>query len=286
MTTVAILGTGIMGSAMARRLLAHGYKVRAWNRTRARAESLAANGAEVTDTPRAAATGADVLLTILSDGPTIAAAMTGSDGALAGAARGSLWLQMSTVGVAPCLRLSALAAGAGLVYVDAPVMGTKAPAERGELTILGSGPADAEAKARPIFEKLGKKILWLGEAGAGSRMKLCGNSWVTGMTAALSETIKFARVLGVDPKAFMEMLEGGPLDSGYARMKGGHMIAGDFPPSFPLRLALKDIRLILESAEAAGVNLPLTTTVERSFTAALETGHGDEDMAAVIKALD
>jgi len=286
MTTVAILGTGIMGSAMARRLLAHGYKVRAWNRTRARAESLAANGAEVTDTPRAAATGADVLLTILSDGPTIAAAMTGSDGALAGAARGSLWLQMSTVGVAPCLRLSALAAGAGLVYVDAPVMGTKAPAERGELTILGSGPADAEAKARPIFEKLGKKILWLGEAGAGSRMKLCGNSWVTGMTAALSETIKFARVLGVDPKAFMEMLEGGPLDSGYARMKGGHMIAGDFPPSFPLRLALKDIRLILESAEAAGVNLPLTTTVERSFTAALEKGHGDEDMAAVIKALD
>jgi 3-hydroxyisobutyrate dehydrogenase len=286
MTTVAIFGTGIMGSAMARRLLAHGYKVRAWNRTRARAESLAANGAEVADSPRAAATGADVLLTILSDGPTIEAAMTGPDGALAGAARGALWLQMSTVGVAPCLRLSALAAGAGIVFVDAPVMGTKAPAERGELTILGSGPADAEARARPIFEKLGKKILWLGEVGAGSRMKLVGNSWVTGMTTALSETITFARVLGVDPKAFMEMLEGGPLDSVYARMKGGHMIAGDFPPSFPLRLALKDIRLILESARAAGVSLPLTTTVERSFTAALEKGHGDEDMAAVIKALD
>jgi len=286
MTTVAILGTGIMGSAMARRLLAHGFEVRVWNRTRARAESLAANGAAVTDSPRAAATGADVLLTILSDGPTIEAAMTGADGALAGVARGTLWLQMSTVGVAPCSRLAVLAEGAGLLYVDAPVMGTKAPAERGELTILGSGPAAAEARARLIFEKLGKKILWLGEAGAGSRMKLVGNSWVTGMTTALSETITFARVLGVDPKAFMEMLEGGPLDSAYARMKGGQMITDDFPPSFPLRLALKDIRLILESASAAGVSLPLTTTVERSFTGALEKGHGDEDMAAVIKALD
>ena len=221
-----------MGSAMARRLLAHGFKVRAWNRTRARAEPLAARGAEVTDSPRAAASGADVLLTILSDGPTIEAAMTGPDGALAGAARGTLWLQMSTVGVAPCARLSSLAAGAGLVFVDAPVMGTKDPAERGEITILASGPADAEGRARPIFEKLGKKILWLGEAGAGSRMKLVGNSWVTGMTTALSETITFARVLGVDPKKFMEMLTGGPLDSAYAQLKGGYMIADQFP-QFP-----------------------------------------------------
>jgi 3-hydroxyisobutyrate dehydrogenase len=286
MTTVAVFGTGIMGSAMARRLLAHGFKVRAWNRTRARAEPLAERGAEVMDSPRAAAIGADVLLTILSDGPAIEAAMTGPDGALAGAARGTLWLQMSTVGVAPCARLSALATGAGLVFVDAPVMGTKDPAERGEITILASGPTDAEGRARPIFEKLGKKILWLGEAGAGSRMKLVGNSWVTGMTTALSETITFARALGVDPKTFMEMITGGPLDSAYAQLKGGYMIAGQFPPSFPLRLALKDVRLILESARAAGVNLPVTTAVERSYTAALEKGHGDEDMAAVIKALD
>lgn len=284
--TVAVLGAGIMGSGMARRLLANGHKVRVWNRTPARAQALASAGAEVAVTPRAAATGADVVLTILSDGPTIEAAMTGADGALAGVTRGALWLQMSTVGVEPCRRLADLAATAGLVFVDAPVMGTKGPAERGELTILGSGPAEAEAPAREVFEALGKKILWLGAAGAGSRMKLVGNSWVTGMVTALSETLTFAGLLGIDPKAFIDMISGGPLDSVYMQMKARHMITGDYEPNFPLLLAHKDVRLILEAATAAGVTLPLTATVERSFARAIERGHGDQDMAAVFHALD
>jgi 3-hydroxyisobutyrate dehydrogenase len=146
-TTVALLGTGTMGAAMARRLRGRGLTVRAWNRTPARAEPLRADGVEVLETPRAAATGADLVVTMLADGPAVQAAMEGPTGALAGAAAGSCWLQTSTVGVLACGRFVELATRAQLPFIDAPVLGTKQPAERGELTVLAAGPGRARWRA-------------------------------------------------------------------------------------------------------------------------------------------
>jgi hypothetical protein len=169
-TTVALLGTGTMGAAMARRLRGRGLTVRAWNRTPARAEPLRADGVEVLETPRAAATGADVVVTMLADGPAVQAAIEGPTGALAGAAAGSCWLQTSTVGVLACGRLVELATRAQLPFIDAPVLGTKQPAERGELTVLAAGPRALESRVQPVFEAIARKVFWLDEApGAATR---------------------------------------------------------------------------------------------------------------------
>jgi 3-hydroxyisobutyrate dehydrogenase len=279
--TIALLGTGIMGAAMARRMRGRGLAVRAWNRTRARAEPLAAVGVEVVETPRAAAKGAEVIVTMLADGAAVERAMVGPDGALAGAAAGTVWLQASTVGVEACRRLADLAAKSELGFLDAPVLGSKEPAERGELTVLASGPRDLEPRVSPILEAIARKTIWVGEVGAGSRAKLVMNSWVVGLVGVLAETIGLSERLGIDPHLFLEIIEGGPLDSPYAQLKGRAMIDRSFPPSFPLRHAHKDLRLILEAAGP----LPVLAAVEQTFARAEESGHGEEDMAAVMAAV-
>src|SRR5262249_30862011 len=147
-----------------------GFAVRAWNRTREKAEPLAADGAEVAGTPAEAADGADVVLTMLADGETVERVMT-DGGALAALPAGALWIQSSTVGVEATERLAALAAGRGVVFVDAPVLGTKQPAEDGKLVILASGPDEAQGRCTPIFEAIGQRTMWLGEAGLGTKLK-------------------------------------------------------------------------------------------------------------------
>jgi 3-hydroxyisobutyrate dehydrogenase len=284
-TSVALLGTGNMGAAMARRMRGHGLAVRAWNRTRARAQPLAAAGVEVADTPRAATAGADVIVTMLADGPAVEQAMVGPDGALAGAAAGTVWLQTSTVGIEACRRLGDLAGSSKLAFLDAPVLGTREPAERGELTVLASGPRELEPRVSPIFGAIARKTIWVGEVGAGTRAKLVMNAWVTGLVGVLAETIALAERLGIAPEMFLETVKGGPLDSPYAQLKGRAMIERAFPPSFSLRLAHKDLRLILEAARQSGASLPVLAAVEQIFAQAEKAGHGEEDMAAVVAAV-
>jgi 3-hydroxyisobutyrate dehydrogenase len=284
MTTVALLGTGIMGSAMARRMRAHGLPVRAWNRSPDKAEALTASGVEVAPTPRAAAVGAEILVTMLADGPAVEAAMTGPDGALAGAARGCTWLQTSTVGIEACRRLAELASGHQLGFLDAPVLGTREPAERGELTVLASGPRELDDRVKPVLEAIARKTHWLGEAGAGTRAKLVVNCWLAGLVGVLGETVALSEALGTDPRTFLDIVKGGPLDSPYAQLKGRTMIERTYPPSFSLRLAHKDVRLIVEAARPAGLPLPIVSAVEQAFARAEEQGHGQEDMAAVAEA--
>jgi 3-hydroxyisobutyrate dehydrogenase len=290
MKTIALLGTGIMGSAMARRLRAHGLAVRAWNRTPARAEPLREAGVELAETPRVAASGADALVTMLSDGPAVLQAVDGPDGALAGVSDRCIWLQTSTVGVSALNQLIERAARAGLPFVDAPVLGTREPAERGELTVLAAGPRALEAACAPVWQAIARKVVWLDERpGAGSRAKLVLNAWVTGLVSLLGETIALAEGLEVGPERlvgperFLELLRGGALDVPYAQVKGRAMIERALtPPSFPLRLAHKDVRLILEAAREAGLSLPVMAAVEQDFDLAEREGHGDEDMAAVV----
>lgn len=281
-TTVALLGTGIMGAAMARNLLEAGMEVRAWNRSTEKAGPLADDGATVFEDPAQAARGADFLLTMLADADAIEEAV--GDGVLPALPEDAVWLQMSTVGERGNATLAHLAAENNLAYVDAPVLGTKAPAEQGQLVVLASGPEKVRERCEPVFGAVGGKTVWLGDAGEGSRLKLVVNNWIVGLLGVLAETIAFARATGVDPQRFLETIEGGPLGLPYAQIKGAMMIEEDFPTSFSAKLARKDAALVLEAAEARELDLAVASAVAARFDEAIEAGHGEDDMAAVYEA--
>ncbi len=283
--TVAVLGTGIMGGAMARRLCGAGFDVRVWNRTRERALPLADEGATVAGTPAEAADRAGYVLTMLTDGGAVEAVMFGPDGAAATAGDNAVWLQTSTVGVRSARVLGRAAAIRDLVYVDAPVLGTREPAERGELLVLASGPDGARDRCAPVFDAVAGRVLWLGPAGAGSRLKLVVNTWLIGLVGALAESVALAQCIGADPDRFLEAIRGGQIGAPYADVKGRAMIDADFPPSFPLALAHKDIRLVLETAGSCGLLLPLAGTMAQQFGRATQLGHAEDDMAAVYYAV-
>ncbi len=282
--TVAILGTGIMGAGMARNLLAAGMEVRAWNRTREKAEPLADDGAKVADSPAQAAEGVDFVLTMLPDANTVAEVVGGEYSALSALADDGVWIQTSTVGIEGSERLAEIAAEYGVTYVDAPVLGTKEPAEQGQLIVLASGPDEVQERCQPIFDAVGSKTFWLGPGGAGSRLKLVTNNWIVGILSVLAETVSLARAVGVDPARFLEVIEGGPLGLPYAQMKGQMMIDEEFPTSFSANLARKDAALVLGAAEANGLRLPVTEAAAAHFDEAIKAGHGEEDMAAIYQA--
>jgi 3-hydroxyisobutyrate dehydrogenase len=278
---VALLGTGIMGTGMARSMLRAGLPLRVWNRTEEKAQPLADEGAVVAETPAEAARDADIIVTMLLDTVAVEEAMASDDGAGRAARDGAVWIQMSTVGVDGAGRLAAAAVRFGLVYVDAPVLGTREPAEKGALTVLASGPEDARERCAPVFDAIGSRTLWLGPAGAGSRLKMVVNSWVLALTEATAEALALAEGLRLDPRLFLDTIEGTATDSPYAHVKGAAMLARQFEPSFPLRAAEKDARLILEAAADARVDMAVTAAVQSHFAKALELGHGDDDMASV-----
>ena len=267
-TKVAVLGTGIMGAAMARNLLSEGMEVSVWNRSREKAEPLEEDGAVVADSPAEAARDADFLLTMLADADVIQEAV--GNGVLPALAEGGVWLQMSTVGEDGSGRLAEIANEHGVPYVDAPVLGTKQPAEQGQLVVLASGPEEVRERSEPVFDAVGSKTVWLGETGAGSRLKLVINNWIVGLLGVLAETVAFARSVGVDPSKFLETIEGGPLGLPYAQLKGNMMIEEDFPTSFSAKLARKDAGLVLGSAEAHDLQMPIAEAVAARFDEAIQ----------------
>jgi 3-hydroxyisobutyrate dehydrogenase len=278
----------MMGAPIARCLIRAGFDVQVWNRTPAKAQPLARDGAKVCETARDAATGADVLLTMLTDADAVAATMAGPVGALAGArddvattGRRPVWVQASTVGIEGTARLAAMAVAAGLSFVDSPVLGTVAPAEQAKLVILASGPAEVRPRVQPVFDAIGQRTMWLGEAGAGSRLKLVVNSWVLAVTTAVAEAMALAAGLDLDPGLFLEAIEGGTLDLPYAHLKGGLILDAEFPASFPLAAAAKDAGLITAASQLSGVRLEVADAVRRQLETARDAGHAAEDMAAV-----
>ncbi|MDT0322813.1 NAD(P)-dependent oxidoreductase [Streptomyces millisiae] len=275
---VAVLGTGIMGAPMARNLCRAGHDVRVWNRTGSKAEPLAADGATVAGSPAEAVEGADVVLTMLHDGAATLAAMRS---ATPGLAEGAVWAQSSTVGTEGLDDLVVLAAEEGLTLVDAPVLGTRQPAEAGELTVLAAGPPAAREPLAPVFSAVGSRTLWVGdEVGAASRLKLVCNSWVLAVTHGTAEALALAKGLGVDPEDFLGAVAGGALDLPYLRVKAAAIRSGELAPSFTVDTAAKDARLILAAAESAGVRLDVAAAGADRFRRASAQGHGGEDMAA------
>ena len=272
--TVAVLGAGgTMGKAMARNLARAGFAVRAWNRTPEKAQDLAGDGAVICATPAEAADGATVVVTMLSDAEAVLAAIDGV------AARGTAWLQMSTIGLDGMAACAELAERDGLVLVDAPVMGTKAPADAGELVVLAGGPPGVRDRVQPLFDAVGRKTVWTGEAGTASRTKVVMNTWLITVVEGAAETLALAEGLGVDPTQVLALLAGGALDAPYLQAKGAAMIRRDFEPSFRLALAAKDARLAEDAAAAAGLDLPLIRTIRARMDEGAER-HPDEDMSA------
>src|SRR3954466_10896984 len=277
---VAVIGAGgTMGLPMARNIAKAGIPVRAWNRSREKAQPLAEDGAEVLDPAAEAAFGASIVLTILSDADAVASAMEDDNGVLAGAEEGALWLQMSTIGIEGTERCTALAEERGLTLVDAPVVGTKQPAEQGKLTVLASGPEDVRERCERIFDAISQKAVWLGEAGTGTRMKLVINSWLLSLVEGLAETIAFAEGIDIDPSQFLEAISGGPIHNPYPQMKGQMMVERSFEPSFKLELAAKDARLVLEAMDRHDLDLPMLEAIRSQLEEAAQE-HGEKDMSA------
>jgi 3-hydroxyisobutyrate dehydrogenase len=279
---IAVLGTGTMGAPIARNLLAAGFEVSVWNRTAERAAPLAADGARLASSPAEAAEGVDVVLTMLTDGNAVEDAMTGREGALASLQPGSAWIQMATIGDEWTERLATLANEHGLAFVDAPVSGSDGPARDGELVVLASGPDETRARLQPIFDAIGRKTLWLGPAGNGTRLKLVLNDWLASLTEGVAETIALTEALGLDPDLVIEAIDDGALGSPYAVAKARAALAGKFVPGFALRLAFKDVGLALDAARERDLELPITEAIARRWQEAIAEGHADEDVSAVI----
>jgi 3-hydroxyisobutyrate dehydrogenase len=282
--TVAVLGTGIMGAPIARRLAEAGHGVRAWNRSPDKVEPLVASGVAPSKEPAEAASQADAIVTMLADAAAVEEVVRGQL-VLEALAPGSLWLQMSTIGGSATDRLAEHAREHRIVLVDAPVLGSKLQAENGQLFVLASGPDEARTRCEPLFSPLARRVEWLGEAGVGSRLKLAFNNWILCSVENLAETLALTEGLGVDPRRFLALLEGEPFDMAYAHVKGPLIVERDFPPAFPLRHARKDLALVLEEARGR-VELPLVEAALAQYDRALELGHGDEDAAAVALALE
>jgi 3-hydroxyisobutyrate dehydrogenase len=278
MARVAVLGTGIMGAPMARNIARAGHEVRAWNRTLDKARALRDDGIEACEEPAAAAAGADVVMTMLADAEAVLAVARAAD-----IAEGQIWWQASTIGLDGIERCAELADEAGAVLVDGPVLGTRGPAEAGKLVVLASGPDDALGTCAPLFDAVGSKTVTVGEAGNGTRLKLAVNVWVLAAAEGTAETIALARALGLDPTLVCEALAGGTLDLPYFRMKAKLMLEDDFAPSFPVRLAAKDARLILEAAERNGADLPLARAVRERLVESAEAGLAEKDLAATYR---
>jgi 3-hydroxyisobutyrate dehydrogenase len=264
---VAVLGTGIMGAAMAKNIAAAGHDVVVWNRTRERAE---ATGLPVAATPQEAVTGSDVALTMLRDLAAVREAVNDVDFGE------SVWMQSSTVG----LGIEELAA-LGSTMVDAPVLGTRKPAEERKLTVLLSGPADARRTLIPVCDAIGSKTVDLGDRiGDASRLKLVLNTWVLILVEGTAELIAFAEAAGLDPNLVLSALQGGSLDCPYLQQKGRAIIERQFDAQFKLETAHKDALLVREFAARSGVDLAFVDAIEDRFARAIAAGHGEEDQSA------
>lgn len=274
---VGLLGAGLMGTAMAHRLLSQGVEVVAWDRDPDHVRPLTERGADVAGSAGEVATGARSVITML---PTADVVLSVVEPLLGEWPKETIWLQMSSVGAAEADRLAQLAADHDVTMFDAPVSGSTHPAEEGQLTILASGPESSRARVEPVFAALGSRVQWVGEAGMGSRLKLAANHWMISMVAALAETMHLCELMELDEQQFVDLLDGGPLGSSYGLEKLGEMQRHQYPAGFPVRLALKDLKLVREVAVSSGVEMPLLDAVLERI-GDVEGRHADDDLAAV-----
>jgi 3-hydroxyisobutyrate dehydrogenase len=283
--TVAVLGIGSMGHGMAQSARRAGIPTIVWNREPGRTRDLADLGAEVAETPADAAARAGIVITMVTDADAVLSIAT-EQGMLDALAPGSIWAQMSTIGVAGTERVIQLveAQRTDVTLLDAPVSGSKEPAEQGQLTIFASGPDDARPGVAPLFDALGQRTIWVGPLGAGSRMKLVNNTLLAFTAEGVGASVALAQRLGVDTETVIDALDGGPLVSPWESAKLQRIAKGDYSPQFSLALALKDVHLALEAVDAA--RFESFASLAREWERAVDQGLGDQDLTVVTRALE
>jgi 3-hydroxyisobutyrate dehydrogenase len=282
---IAFLGLGTMGAGMARRLLAHGFPLTVFNRNPDRAAPFAAAGARVASTPRDAASGAEVIISIVSDDQASRAIWLGPDGALAGAGVGVICVESSTVTVDWVRELGAAVKEKGAELLDAPVTGSKPQAAAGELNFLVGGSAAAIEKIRPMLAAMSKNIIEAGPAGSGALLKLINNFVCGTQTAALAEALVLAERSGLDRAKVLEVLTLGAAGSPMVKTVAARMAASDFTPNFQVRLIAKDLRYACGEAKKVSLELLTAAAALEEFQRAIAAGQGERDIAAVLESV-
>jgi glyoxylate/succinic semialdehyde reductase len=283
---IGFVGLGIMGSAMAINLLKAGFKVTVWNRSPDKYSPLVDLGATVSASPRAVAERSDIVIAMMATPVAVQSVRDGSEGIVAGLSSGTGYVDMSTVDAETSLESYRLAHEKGALFLEAPVAGSRKPAEDATLTIMAAGDRELYDSSLPVLEKMGKKILFLGETGNAARMKLANNLVMCGMLTALSEGIALAAGSGLDTAQFLEVLDSGAVTNPMFRLKGPQIAANkEFPTAFPLKHMQKDLRLALQLAEEVGQPLFVTATINELYKKALTENLGDADFAAISRVI-
>src|SRR5579862_4483407 len=281
--TVGMIGLGLMGKPMAKNLSKAGFPLVVWNRTRARADELAADGAKIAASPREVASQVDVLITIVSDPPAVEEVLFGAEGALNAMKRGSVLIDSSTVSPDLARRTAQACAERGVEYLDAPVTGGTWGAEKGELVFMIGGKAEVLERVKPVLEAVGKRFFLLGPNGAGQTVKLAMNLMLALQVEALSEAVALVTSAGVPGEKLVEVMQSSMARSGVLDVKAPQILKNEFPASFPLRLMHKDIRLALELAKKEGLDLPAATAAFATYSAVKDASNDDPDYAAVAR---
>ena len=283
---VAVLGIGAMGHGMAASALRAGIPTVVWNRTSEATRDLAEIGAEVAATAADAARRAAIVVTMVTNADAVLA-IASEQGMLAAMAPGAIWVQMSTIGVEGIERVAALveAERPDVVLLDAPVSGSKDPAERGELTIFASGPDEVRDRVGALFDALGQRTVWVGAVGAGSRLKLVNNTWLAFAAEGLATSVALAHRLGLTTETLVDALVGGPLVSPWQSAKMQRIAKDDFSAQFALSLALKDVRLAVQAA-ADNERFAVLAALADEWQRLVADGFGDQDITVVTQALE
>ena len=280
---IGFIGLGTMGGPMAKRLLEAGHTVTVHNRTRSREEPLAEAGAKRAATPQEAATGADVVITIVSDTPDVEAVVLGENGALHAMDAGSILIDMSTISPAVTRDIAAKLAEKGVAMLDAPVSGGSEGAERGTLSIMVGGEAEVLEKVKPVLEVLGKTITLVGPVGSGQVTKAINQVIIAGTYAAIAEGMALGLAAGIDIHAAHQAVSGGAAGSWGLTNRAPNMINNDYPLGFRTRLHRKDLNIALDAARELGVPIPVAAYVEQLETSLIKRGYGDEDVSNIAR---
>ncbi|OGR39963.1 MAG: hypothetical protein A2X29_07900 [Elusimicrobia bacterium GWA2_64_40] len=283
---IGFIGLGIMGRAMALNLHRAGFQVSVYNRTRSRTTEFADLGCQVASTPRALAKMCDTLITMVSDQAAMDGVMEGPEGAASAFQGGNALINMSTLSPDYTAGLGKKCYAAGVVFLDCPVSGSKAAAEKGQLVILAGAEKAALERYAPVLRAMGKEIVHAGLPPAGTALKLCVNLIVAQLTTALAESAALAQAQGIDPALIFETLAHNPaMNCGYFSLKRENILKKEFPPAFPLKHMLKDARFMLAEAAKKRLELPVTAAVERLMTKSYNSGYGDKDLSVVLDTL-
>jgi 3-hydroxyisobutyrate dehydrogenase-like beta-hydroxyacid dehydrogenase len=285
MMEIGFIGLGIMGSRMAANLLKAGYSLTVYNRSKQPVEELARQGARTAESPRAVGEWADILFTMLSTPEVVESLALDEDGFLAAMKPGTIWADCSTVNPSFSRRMSAAAQEAGVRFLDAPVAGSKAPAEMGQLTFLVGGEAADVDACRPLFAVMGQKVVHAGGVGMGISLKLIFNLLLGEMMVAFSEGLKLAEGLGLDRSAVFDALTGTAVVSPAAIGKRKKIEAADYSPEFPLQWLQKDMQMMSIAAYEQGLALPVTNLVKEIYMLAAQNGYAELDFSSIYQYL-